>query len=286
MILAQRGLSTEFRLLAQSCIWPQSDKSVAQIRALAGQGIDWAQLIALAKRHRVEGLVHHALVASATAVPGFASNILSAQAKAIAAEGLMQAAAGIRIGQWLKDAGIRHLFVKGSTLSVLAYGDLSLKQARDIDLLVAPEQAREAATVLRQEGFGRAYPTQPMTDEEFDRWMAHCKESLWTKGTTTLIELHTGLVDNPDLLRGVGTESARQEVQVAPGKSLATLGRDELFAYLCVHGATHGWSRLKWLADLCAYVGRQPAGRARGHVPPGPATRRRPQRRTGASARS
>jgi hypothetical protein len=33
-----------------------------------------------------------------------------------------------------------------------------------------------------------------------------------------------------------------------------TLAPDDLFAFLCVHGAHHSWSRLKWLADLNALV--------------------------------
>jgi hypothetical protein len=32
------------------------------------------------------------------------------------------------------------------------------------------------------------------------------------------------------------------------------LARDDLFAYLCIHGAHHAWSRLKWLADLNAFI--------------------------------
>jgi hypothetical protein len=32
------------------------------------------------------------------------------------------------------------------------------------------------------------------------------------------------------------------------------LATDDLFAYLCVHGARHSWSRLKWLADLNALI--------------------------------
>jgi Uncharacterised nucleotidyltransferase len=32
------------------------------------------------------------------------------------------------------------------------------------------------------------------------------------------------------------------------------LAPDDLFAYLCVHGAHHFWSRLKWLADLNALL--------------------------------
>ena len=38
------------------------------------------------------------------------------------------------------------------------------------------------------------------------------------------------------------------------GSSIRTLANADLFAYLCVHGAQHAWSRLKWLADLNALV--------------------------------
>jgi hypothetical protein len=33
-----------------------------------------------------------------------------------------------------------------------------------------------------------------------------------------------------------------------------TLPASELFTYLCVHGAVHGWCRLKWLADIQALL--------------------------------
>jgi hypothetical protein len=47
--------------------------------------------------------------------------------------------------------------------------------------------------------------------------------------------------------------SPSQEAPVLDG-SLRTLGDAELFTYLCVHGASHGWFRLKWLADLNAWL--------------------------------
>jgi hypothetical protein len=34
------------------------------------------------------------------------------------------------------------------------------------------------------------------------------------------------------------------------------LRADDLFAYLCVHGAVDGWFRLKWLADIGAILSR------------------------------
>jgi hypothetical protein len=62
------------------------------------------------------------------------------------------------------------------------------------------------------------------------------------------------LVDNPALLPGIGAHSLSQIVEVGPGIRLPTLRTEELFAYLCVHGATHAWSRLKWIADVAALL--------------------------------
>jgi hypothetical protein len=56
------------------------------------------------------------------------------------------------------------------------------------------------------------------------------------------------------LIPAVGITSPRQEVEVAPGITLPTLARDEVFAYLCVHGASSAWFRLKWIADLSALL--------------------------------
>jgi hypothetical protein len=45
-----------------------------------------------------------------------------------------------------------------------------------------------------------------------------------------------------------------REVELEDGQRLPTLGDADLFAYLCAHGGLHAWSRMKWLADLNAFV--------------------------------
>jgi hypothetical protein len=42
------------------------------------------------------------------------------------------------------------------------------------------------------------------------------------------------------------------------GAEFSTLPDDELFLYLCVHGAVHVWFRLKWLADVAALLHHVP----------------------------
>jgi hypothetical protein len=47
-------------------------------------------------------------------------------------------------------------------------------------------------------------------------------------------------------------------VPLATTEGLPTLGEEDLFTYLCMHGALHWWSRLKWLADLNAILATVP----------------------------
>lgn len=69
------------------------------------------------------------------------------------------------------------------------------------------------------------------------------------------MDLHWRLIDNPRILRDVDLGSAVQWVAVGPGQ-VRTLSDQPLFAYLCVHGGVHNWARLKWLADLNAWLQR------------------------------
>jgi Uncharacterised nucleotidyltransferase len=43
---------------------------------------------------------------------------------------------------------------------------------------------------------------------------------------------------------------------------LQALAGDDLFAYLCAHGASHSWFRLKWLADVGALLAQRPPSEA------------------------
>jgi hypothetical protein len=48
--------------------------------------------------------------------------------------------------------------------------------------------------------------------------------------------------------------AASRVVPLTGGAGLRTMGDEDLFAYLCLHGAFHWWNRLKWLADVNALL--------------------------------
>jgi hypothetical protein len=99
------------------------------------------------------------------------------------------------------------------------------------------------------------------TDEAVLQWHQTSKESVWHQPTRNLyVELHTRPMQAPLLIPTIGLDSPLQPVTLFSGFATAVLADEELFAYLCVHGTFCGWHRLKWLADLAAWLTRFDAG--------------------------
>lgn len=259
MTKIDRALSAEFLLLTHCCRWPRP-AAVEAATAGASAAVDWPHVLKLARRHRVEGLVWRALSNAAVELPREAAAELAAAAARIARQNLRAAAESVRLTRALDRAGLPHLFVKGVTLGKLVYGDISLKAGWDIDLLVGREQLGSAAALLESAGYALAIP-EPGRRGQLEQWHDHSKESLWRSADGAVwVELHTALSDNPLLLGGVGLGSPLRRVEIAGGMSLPTLEHDELFAYLCAHGASSAWFRLKWIADLAALISEADSG--------------------------
>ncbi|MEO8548088.1 MAG: nucleotidyltransferase family protein [Sphingomicrobium sp.] len=214
----------------------------------------WDDLLQLSRRHRVQGLVWHALHGLAIAMPEATERALADDAAAVAEHNLRAAHQSALLLGAFTVAGIPVLFIKGLTLSKLAYGDPFLKMSRDVDVLVPGEAIPAAAAQLQGLGYRLVTPAVKSDSARFRRWHGKRKESVWRSPDGLHLELHSRLADSAELIGGIGVGSPRREVEVAPGIVLPTLAPDELFAYLCVHGASSAWFRLKWITDLAALL--------------------------------
>ncbi len=248
---AMPASDSEFELMVSLCS-PVSIVDQQRIYRQSG-AIDWSRFARLAGRHRVEGLVWRVLASAAVEVPAEIADRLKERAFQIARQNLLAAAECERLRDAFAAAGIDLLFIKGLTLAVLAYGTIVSKAASDVDVLIAPDALLPACEILRQLGYRTVLPTAGNAIA-LVRWHAVSKESVWIGADGSMLELHTSLADHPELIPSIGVDSPRQSVEVAGNVQLETLARDELFAYLCVHGASSAWFRLKWLADFAAYL--------------------------------
>ena len=242
-------LTEEFRLLVECCRHGFGGDNAHLIADLA-KTVDWQKVATLSRRHRVQGLVWHAL--RDLDLPEVARADLSQGAAEVAEQNLRAAQLSKTLLEAFDEAGIPLLFVKGLTLSMLAYGDPLLKMGWDVDILVPPHSIEAAAAELEKLGFQLIIPSPGAGTVA--KWHKRRKESVWRSPEGVHVELHTRLADSRDLIPSIDNGSKRQEVPIAPAIVLPTLGLADLVAYLCVHGASSAWFRLKWSADLAALL--------------------------------
>ncbi|WP_370237538.1 nucleotidyltransferase family protein [Brevundimonas sp.] len=209
-------------------------------------------LIQTVARHRVAPQVHRALTEAGVRLPPGTAARLAQMAGQAARRSLNLARESLFLQSTFDRAGLDATFVKGSALALLMHRDVGMKDSWDIDLLVRPDQVEAACDLLIAEGYLLDYP-KGLSPDAFRRFQDVAKECVFFHPARNIyLELHWKLVDNPHELSGLDLRQT-QSVALGSGK-LRTLADPELFAYLCVHGTRHSWSRLKWIADVAAFL--------------------------------
>ena len=148
--------------------------------------------------------------------------------------------------------------LKGAAVAALAYGNTPVKQAWDIDLVVPPEQVETALVLLGMAGYRMVSPAEQLTLEQLRIYVALGREFIFAGRDQIFVELKWTLDQNPSVLPGISARSPSQTVIGPGGAAIRTLSKDDLFSYICVHGGRHCFSRLKWLADVGAWLAQEP----------------------------
>ena len=155
----------------------------------------------------------------------------------------------VAIVRELERSGVEALPVKGPSLAVLVYGDLSLRAYEDLDLLVHPQDFDRAASALTALGYRfrdalSEHQRKTLTTTEYHVGFEHPDGG-------SVVELHWLL--NHKTLAHRDLEQwwwlHRQSICLG-GATMQTLAPEQLLLYLCMHGGKHSWARLSWLCDL------------------------------------
>jgi hypothetical protein len=159
----------------------------------------------------------------------------------------------IRIMKLLEDNGIEALAFKGPTLAQMAYGDITLRQYGDLDILVDEKDVFKAGKLLQSHGFTALYPlnilnnkTCMLVDSDFA-----------FKGNTNniLIEMHWRL-----FRKNIGHHLTFQQYSKDPhtvhinGIPIKTLSPELHLLYLSLHGSKHAWERIEWIVDIDKFI--------------------------------
>jgi hypothetical protein len=248
----------EFALVMVCSVWPRTPAQLARVRAVAPLIVDWNRVARIAARHGVSGFVVDALERADIATP----DMLLRAARRSARVALHQAGETLRLQRCFVDAAIPLLFLKGTSLASRLYGQIGIRDAVDIDIAVPVEHLEQAWQVLDRAGYERGIPRRALSPAARRMFVWAAKDSFHRHREHGLVvELHWRLSD--DLPEPEVPPAQRwQRVALPPGEQLATLRNEELFIYLCTHGAAHLWARAKWLADVGAMIAASDDGGA------------------------
>ncbi|HQF56417.1 MAG TPA: lasso peptide biosynthesis B2 protein [Fibrobacteria bacterium] len=210
--------------------------------------------LGLFKRHRIQALAAEVLRRSDRLwIMGDQQDALLGMEREIRLRALRLGMLEQRLIRDFGAAGIECLSMKGGPgLSRKLYGDMGLRQCKDIDLVVRPEAFFDAVRKLETWGWEAAQPV--WTRDAGHRWL--CRRLMRDlvflhPGDGAVLELHFRFERAWEPRR---EEIWWREYRQAPTGSLG----DAEFLYLCLHGAEHSWLRMKWLGDLQAHLERVP----------------------------
>jgi len=255
------SITKEFMFVAACSAWPPSDHRTEAVREAAAALVDWDHILRLVIRHRIAGLVHDGLTRAQLVIPLDIAREIGRQAATVVRQNLVFTAESVRLQRMFVKTGPSVAFMKGTPLALVAYGNLGLRHSRDIDLLVSPESMPAAASLLERAGYQRYEPPASFSEAQLQTWLHRSKELRYVHEDKGIeIELHSRMFDNPQLMAVMPIPGRLRTVPISEEIGLFTFHEDDLFAYLCAHGAVHCWFRLKWLADIGALLSRQPEG--------------------------
>jgi hypothetical protein len=234
------------------CIARRELDSQAQedLRSLMRREHDWQVLFASAVKHGVAPLLHKHL---STLGAGLVRSGLLAETKRAAVENsqsvLHLTGRLLSLNKAFTENGIELAILKGVVLSQIAYGELSLRRAGDIDVLIRPRDFSKAKSLLEELGYVMVpplTPTQLRSHLDF-----HCEIQFMRDDWFTIVDLHWKLSPKSFCfdLDVEAVLSRLQSVEIA-GTQIPTFGTEDLILYLCMHGAKHMWHRLEWISSL------------------------------------
>jgi hypothetical protein len=247
----------ELALVVACSRWPPGASEEQEVRTRVAAPIDWNLFLAWVRRNRIAPLVYRNLrLVACPLVPDAVVLQLQSESMRNARRALMQIAEGARISRLLAAGGIRSMIVKGPVLAQLVYGDPTLRESEDIDLVVDPDSVPEVNRTLASAGYHRVIPDVNISRPLLEIYQRRrCQFAYYSETRDLSLELHWRLTSNPLLMpMDSATLWGRSEQVRVAGASLSTLPDEDLFLYLCVHGSAHMWFRLKWLADIAALL--------------------------------
>ena len=245
----------EIQLLLACARTRLDPQTASQVTNLVQEDLDWKYVFKKANENFVTPLLcFHVLNVCPQFVPPNILTQLKDFFRIHAQHNLFQTSELIRLVRLLNSHGIPALPFKGPTLAALVYGNLSLRQFSDLDILIRERDLRRAVDLLSASGYKSASSlnwsrnASTPTNRQKDLGLVRADGRV-------SVELHWRLLGSrftsPHNMKRMWK---RLETMSIAGSLVNCLPVNDLLLYLCMHGAKHRWERLEWIADVAEVI--------------------------------
>ena len=239
-----------------------------EIEAILRDGgkIDWDHLLKSATRHKVVSLCFHSLRPHIEKMLGEGSVSaacvlrMQKQYEEVAQMNVEALAQVARMRRRLDEQGIKFVLLKGLTLAQTVYSlHTALRKFGDIDILVAPEDARATTAVFNNLGYVQgtynrkgdiiAFPKRMLEDTNRLHMPTFIKKDCLGVDVHTRLEVPSSTFELPthDML------SRSQPLHLTPDLRVMALSIEDGLLHLCVHLSTEAqlyYPNIRWGIDL------------------------------------
>jgi hypothetical protein len=253
MPAASLTLNAEWSMLLAACSAAPGEEKLPRLRELLEQPVNWKSLSALANRRGAQPLLYQALLPIADAVPAQEMQSLKQSYHTNLQKALLLSRELVRILDQLSRLGVEVMPYKGLALAETLYGDITLRQSGDIDLLIRDHDLPRIRKAVGELGY---VPHVPLSEEQEQAYLKMGYECAFdaAAGRNLLevqwaIQPHFYAIDF-DML---GIFQRAITVTVA-AQHMKTPSHEDLLLILSAHAAKHVWERLVWLCDIARLI--------------------------------
>jgi hypothetical protein len=229
-----------------------------RICELIARPVDWDYLLAEAYENSVTPLLERQLrVVASDSVPPAQMDRLKSAYRSNTVRCLFLAAELTTILDLFRSQGIAAIPYKGPILAVQAYGDVTLREFEDLDIIIHQRDLPRAQEVILGLGYCAKFPW--ILSPGAAASLVPGEYNYRDEARRVMVELHTELTLRhfpvvPDL-----DDYMQRLVPVTiSGHEIQTFGPEDALTALCIHGSKDFWERLSWVADIAELLHANP----------------------------
>ena len=252
------------------CSRTSIEPAIAQrIKIILQEEIDWEYLLETASKHGVKPLLYQSLSqVGKEAIPPGIMNQLRQDFRTNALRNLNRTKELLKILDLFAIHQIPVFTFKGPAIASLAYGELSLRQFSDIDILVRERDILRARDLFLSQGDEMKIELIELTKEQKEifirspqihEFVRECAYPFIRKQSQVTVELHWQMMPKYFSFP-IDSEELWERLIKVPilSTNILTPSPEDSLLLLCGHGIQECWDKLNRVCDIAELIRRHP----------------------------